>query len=98
MKAARIVALEHHESYDGSGYPYAKQGEEIHIFGRIVAIADVFDALSVERSYKRAWSVEEIVEFMKRERGKKFDPHLIDLFLDNLDLFLEVRKREGMVS
>ena len=98
MKAARIVAMEHHESYDGSGYPYAKEGEEIHIFGRIVAIADVFDALSVERAYKRSWPVEEIIDFMKRERGKKFDPYLIDLFLDNLDLFLEVRKRENMVS
>ncbi|WP_457592991.1 response regulator [Hydrogenimonas sp.] len=96
MKAARIVALEHHESYDGTGYPFAKAGEEIHIFGRIVAIADVFDALSVERTYKKSWPVEEIIEFMKRERGKKFDPHLIDLFLENLDLFLEVRKRENM--
>ena len=94
MKAARIVALEHHERYDGNGYPYGKKGEEIHIFGRIVAIADVFDALSVERSYKKAWPVEEIVEFMKKERGRMFDPYLIDLFIDNLDLFLEVRKRE----
>ncbi len=94
MRAARIVALEHHERYDGNGYPYGKKGEEIHIFGRIVAIADVFDALSVERSYKKAWPVEEIVKFMKNERGKMFDPYLIDLFIDNLDLFLEVRKRE----
>ncbi|BBG65299.1 response regulator [Hydrogenimonas sp.] len=98
MKAARIVALEHHESYDGSGYPYGKEGEEIHIFGRIVAIADVFDALSVERSYKSAWPVEDIIDYMKRERGRKFDPHLIDLFLENIDLFLEVRRGEKMVS
>ena len=98
MRAARIVALEHHESYDGSGYPYGKEGEEIHIFGRIVAIADVFDALSVERAYKRSWPVEEIIDFMKRERGRKFDPHLIDLFLENIDLFLEVRRREDMTS
>ncbi len=97
MKAARIVALEHHESYDGTGYPYGKRGDDIHIFGRIVAIADVFDALSVERAYKRSWPIEEIIDFMKRERGKKFDPYLIDLFLENLDLFLEVRKKECMV-
>ncbi len=94
MKAARIVALEHHENYDGSGYPYGKSGEEIHIFGRIVAIADVFDALSMERTYKKSWPMEEIIEYMKRERGKKFDPKLIDLFLENIDLFLEVGKKE----
>ncbi|MCF6200542.1 MAG: response regulator [Hydrogenimonas sp.] len=98
MKAARIVALEHHERYDGKGYPYGKKGSEIHIFGRIVAIADVFDALSVERSYKKAWPVEDIVEFMKRESGKMFDPNLIDLFIENLDLFLEVRRREIRIS
>ncbi|WP_456382597.1 response regulator [Hydrogenimonas sp.] len=92
MKAARIVALEHHENYDGTGYPYGKKGEEIHIFGRIVAIADVFDALSMERAYKRGWSIDEIVEYMKRERGKKFDPELLDLFLENIDLFLHIRK------
>ncbi len=92
MKAARIVALEHHECYDGSGYPYAKAGEEIHIFGRIVAIADVFDALSVDRVYKKGWPIEKIIEYMKEERGKRFDPRLIDLFLDNIDLFLKVRE------
>ncbi|WP_456402021.1 response regulator [Hydrogenimonas sp.] len=92
MKAARIVALEHHECYDGSGYPYGKEGEEIHIFGRIVAIADVFDALSVDRVYKKGWPIEEIIEYMREERGKRFDPRLIDLFLENLDLFLQVRE------
>ena len=91
MKAARIVALEHHENYDGSGYPYGKKGEEIHIFGRIVAITDVFDALSMDRVYKRAWPIDEIVRFMREESGRKFDPKLIDLFLENLSLFMEIR-------
>ncbi|WP_353662109.1 HD domain-containing phosphohydrolase [Hydrogenimonas sp. SS33] len=91
MKAARIVALEHHENYDGSGYPFGKKGEEIHVFGRIVAITDVFDALSVDRVYKKGWPVEDVIDFMRRQRGRKFDPLLIDLFLENIDLFLEIR-------
>ncbi|BDY13704.1 response regulator [Hydrogenimonas cancrithermarum] len=94
MKAARIVALEHHENYDGSGYPMGKKGREIHIFGRIVAIADVFDALSMDRVYKKGWPIEEIVAFLKEERGRKFDPHLIDLFLKHLELFLAVRDKQ----
>ena len=93
MQAARIVALEHHENYDGTGYPNGKSGEEIHIFGRIVAIADVFDALSMDRVYKKGWTTREIMEYMKNERGKKFDPKLIDLFLANIDLFFEIRNR-----
>ena len=93
MKAARIVALEHHENYDGTGYPNGKKGEEIHIFGRIVAIADVFDALSMDRVYKKSWSVADIMAYLKEERGRKFDPTLIDLFLENIDLFFEIRQR-----
>jgi len=92
MKAARIVASEHHENFDGSGYPIGKRGQDIHIFGRIVAIADVFDALSMDRVYKNGWKTDEIIDYMKKERGKKFDPHLIDLFLEHIDLFLEIRK------
>lgn len=93
MKAARIVASQHHENYDGTGYPYGMAEEDIHIYGRIVAIADVFDALSVERVYKPAWPMEKILEFMRSERGKKFDPALIDIFFENLDEFLEIRKK-----
>ncbi len=94
MKAARIVAMEHHENYNGTGYPIGKRGTDIHIFGRIVAIADVFDALSMDRVYKKKWPLEEVIAFMKEQRGKKFDPRLIDLFLENLDLFLEVREKQ----
>lgn len=93
LRAAAIVAHEHHEKYDGTGYPNGKKGEEIHIFGRILAITDVFDALGHDRCYKKAWSIENIVKFFKEERGKHFDPALTDYFLNNLDEFLEIKSR-----
>ena len=92
LQTASIVSLEHHEKWDGSGYPKGLIGEEIHIYGRITAIADVFDALGSHRCYKKAWSDEEIFKLFKKERGKHFDPKLVDIFFDNLDDFLEVRK------
>ncbi len=91
LKAAAIVANEHHEKYDGSGYPNGTSGEDIHIYGRITAIADVFDALGSNRCYKKAWELERILELFKEQRAKHFDPKLVDLFLDNLDKFLEIR-------
>ncbi|MDD2829733.1 MAG: HD domain-containing protein [Sulfuricurvum sp.] len=90
LQAAAIIAHEHHEKWDGSGYPNALAGEEIHIYGRIIALADVFDALSCERIYKKAWPMEQIIEFITQERGKHFDPNLVDMFLDNLDLFTSI--------
>jgi putative two-component system response regulator len=90
FKAARIVAQEHHEKYDGTGYPKQLRGENIHIYGRIVAIADVFDALSFKRSYKDKWSLEEVILYMKEMSGRHFDPKLIDLFIDNVDDFLKI--------
>ena len=90
-KAAAIIAHEHHEKYDGSGYPRGLKGEEIHIYGRITAIADVFDALGSDRIYKKAWSDEEIFEYLESQRGKYFDPELIDLFFEHLDAFLKIR-------
>ena len=91
LQAAAIVANEHHEKWDGSGYPNAKRGDEIHIYGRVTAIADVFDALGSERAYKKAWELERIIEFFKEQNGRHFDPELVNLFLDNLDKFLEIR-------
>jgi response regulator RpfG family c-di-GMP phosphodiesterase len=93
LKAAATVAGEHHEKYDGSGYPRGTKGEEIHIYGRITAVADVFDALGSKRVYKKAWELEKIIALFKAERGKHFDPKLVDLFLENLDTFLEIRNR-----
>jgi response regulator RpfG family c-di-GMP phosphodiesterase len=91
LKAASIVSYEHHEKYNGTGYPRGLKGEEIHIFGRITAIADVFDALGHDRCYKQAWELDKILALFQEEKGKHFDPQLIDLFMDNLDKFLEIR-------
>jgi len=91
LKAASIVAYEHHEKYDGSGYPQGLSGKNIHIYGRITAVADVFDALGSERVYKQAWNDEKIFTMFKEERGKHFDPLLIDIFFENLDNFLSIR-------
>lgn len=93
LKAAAIIAHEHHEKYDGSGYPKGLKGEDIHIYGRITAVADVFDALGSERVYKKAWSLEKIVALFKAEQGKHFDPVLVDILLNNLDDFLAIRDR-----
>ncbi len=93
LKTASIIALEHHEKWDGSGYPYGKKGEEIHIYGRLVAIADVFDALGSTRSYKKAWSPADIRTFMTEQRGRHFDPRGIDLFMESFDEIAAVRER-----
>ncbi|WP_417333272.1 HD domain-containing phosphohydrolase [Halarcobacter sp.] len=93
LKAAAIVAKEHHEKWDGSGYPLGLKGEEIHIYGRITAIADVFDALGSDRCYKEAWPLEEILELFKKERGKHFDPKLVDLLFENIDEVVYIRDK-----
>jgi len=87
LKTAAIIAYEHHEKYDGTGYPCNKKGEDIHIFARITSIIDVFDALSHKRCYKDSWSEEEIVKYFKEQRGKHFDPSLVDIILNNLDKY-----------
>ncbi len=91
LKLAATVAYEHHEKWDGSGYPNGLKAEEISIQGRITAIADVFDALGSDRVYKKAWDDERIFKLFKEEKGKHFDPKLVDIFFDNLDEFLKVR-------
>ncbi|WP_375748375.1 HD domain-containing phosphohydrolase [Vibrio sp. HN007] len=91
MNLASVVALEHHERWDGKGYPDGKAGEEIHIFARITAIADVFDALRSRRCYKEAWPIESVIEYFKENRGTQFDPNLIDLFLDHIEEFKAIR-------
>ncbi len=91
LKASAVVAYTHHEKWDGSGYPRGLKGEDIPIYGRITAIADVFDALGHDRVYKKAWELDAILDLFKEERGRHFDPRLVDLFFDNLDRFLEIR-------
>lgn len=92
LKAAAIVASEHHEKFDGTGYPKGLAGDEIHIYGRITALADVFDALGSQRIYKKAWDDDDIFAFLKEQRGKHFDPKLIDMFFKHLDEFLDIRE------
>lgn len=93
MQAASIVAYEHHEKWDGTGYPRGLKGEEIHIYGRITAIADIFDALGSDRCYKKVWEDEKIFNLFKEESGKQFDPKLVDIFFEHLDEFLEIRSK-----
>ncbi len=92
LKAADIIAYEHHEKWDGTGYPRGLKGEEIHIFGRIVAIADVFDALTHKRVYKEAWSVEDAVSYILKNTGTQFDPYLVEIFEENIDEFISISK------
>ncbi|MCF6461003.1 hypothetical protein C3E88_08060 [Clostridium sp. Cult3] len=93
LKSAAIIAYEHHERYDGKGYPQGLKGDEIHIFGRIVAVADVFDALGSPRVYKKPWVMNDILKYFKEERGKHFDPDLIDILFNNLDEFIAVKEK-----
>lgn len=109
---AAIVALTHHENWDGTGYPgridpytglptekdsagnaVPLKGEEIPIYGRVVALADVYDALSSKRVYKDEWDSEEVLKEIKKLSGKKFDPDIVDVFFDSLDLFKSIRDR-----
>jgi len=92
LKVARNVALTHHERWNGTGYPKGLQGEQIPIEGRIIAIADVFDALTSERTYKNAWSIADAVELIKSERGKQLDEKLCDVFVDSLDEVIKIRE------
>lgn len=91
LALAEEIAASHHERWDGAGYPAGLGGEEIPLSGRIVALADVFDALLSQRPYKKAWAVDEAVAFIKENRASKFDPHLLDLFLELLPEILGIR-------
>ena len=93
LQLARRIALTHHEKWDGSGYPNGLKGEEIPLEGRIVAIADVFDALTSARPYKKPWSVEDALGLLQRESGRHFDPQLVELFIQQLPGILEVKAR-----
>ena len=98
LETARIIALTHHEKWNGRGYPEGLEGDKIPLVGRIVAIADVFDALTSVRPYKRAWSVDEAVELLQKEAGQHFDPELVSKFLEVLPQVLEIKERYAEVS
>ena len=92
VNAGAIIARDHHEKWDGTGYPIGKKGEDIHVFGRIVALADVYDALRHKRCYKEAWELERVVAEINNQKGLHFDPKLVDVFnsiVEDLEAILE---------
>ena len=91
LQMGAIIAGQHHEKWNGKGYPNGYTGEEIHIAGRITALADVFDALASDRCYKPAWPMEKVLDLLKEEKGQHFEPKLVDLLLDNLQDFIATR-------
>lgn len=93
IQAGAEVAISHHEKYDGSGYPNGLSGHKIPVFGRIVAVADVFDALTSERPYKKAWPLDEACKFLEEGRGKHFDPLCVEAFLAGWEQILDIRQR-----
>lgn len=90
LYAGYLLIRDHHENYDGTGYPFKKKGEEIHIYGRMCKIVDVFDALFSKRIYKDAYPIEKVLEIMKMDRGKLFDPELFDIFIDHINEFMDM--------
>ena len=93
LKAGGVIAYNHHEKYDGTGYPNGLKGESVPIFGRITAVADVFDALTSSRPYKKAWSLEEAFDFLIEEKSVHFDPKLVDLFLENKNEVINIHNK-----
>jgi putative two-component system response regulator len=93
LRAGAEVAISHHEKFDGSGYPNGLIGNKIPLFGRIVAVADVFDALTSERPYKKAWPLEQACRFLEEGRGQHFDPLCVEAFFAGWERVLEIRQR-----
>ncbi len=93
LKAAAVIAHQHHEKYDGSGYPQGLKGENIHLYARIVAVADVFDALMHKRCYKEAWPVEDVMVHLREVAGHHLDPVFVEHLIQNMDKAQEIIKR-----
>ena len=93
LELGATIALTHHEKWDGTGYPHRLAGNAIPLEGQVAAVADVFDALTSHRPYRRAFPIDKAVEIMRGERGGHFDPRLVDLFLENVDEVTELRER-----
>jgi len=98
LKMAYDIAISHHEKWDGTGYPYWLKGDKIPLSARIVAIADVFDALTSERPYKEAWSVDKAIKLLEDNSGTHFDPELVPLFIENLPKILRAKEKYSEVS
>jgi len=98
LQMAEEIARTHHEKFNGNGYPFGLSGEDIPLSGRIVAIADTFDALTSKRPYKEPYPPEMVFDIIRKERGEHFDPVIADFFLDNFDRFLSIRKNFGEIT
>jgi two-component system response regulator RpfG len=92
VRMGALIALGHHERYDGKGYPNGLEGDHIPLCARIVAVADVFDALTSVRPYKKAWSANDATDYLSAQRGKHFDSRMVDAFLGVKDKVLEVQR------
>jgi len=92
LKAGKIIAEQHHEKWNGTGYPYRLKGEEIHIYARIIAICDVFDAMTSDRVYRPAFSIEQSLDTMKKGEGSHFDPVLFRIFINNFTDILRIKE------
>ena len=90
IKAAAIIAHEHHEKWDGTGYPRQLKGTSIHIYGRIVGLADVFDALTHARCYKQAWEFDDVIAYIRGHSGTQFDPELVDILMEHIEEFKDI--------
>lgn len=93
FQTAAMIAITHHEKWNGSGYPRGLKGEEIPLFGRITAVADVFDALSNDRCYKKAWPIEKVAQLFLEESGKHFDPAIVKILMDHLGEFVSINEQ-----
>jgi putative two-component system response regulator len=96
LDLAALIAWTHHEKFDGSGYPRGLSGANIPLEGRIAAVADVFDAMTSDRVYRRSWSVDATIAWMRRERGRHFDPNVLDGFVASMDEILAIHS--GLAS
>ena len=95
LQVAEQIALSHHEKWNGKGYPLGLSGDDIPLAGRIVALADVFDALTSKRPYKNPFPVKVAIDIIKKERGQHFDPDVVDIFLENIDEILKIKSEAG---
>lgn len=95
LQLSQKIAVSHHEKWNGTGYPQNVKGDKIPVVGRIVALADVFDALTSKRPYKDPYPVEVAVDIIKKERGEHFDPDIVDVFLDSIDAILKIKEDVG---
>jgi putative two-component system response regulator len=93
LQAGATIALGHHEKFNGTGYPHGLSGDDIHVFSRIVAVADVFDALTSERPYKKAWTLDAAAKFIHEESARHFDPRCVEVFFKKWDEVLSIRQR-----